>query len=241
MKHIHSSHPPLHRHHSQCQTHRRHWLRQTLCSYHRHRLRQTLCIYHRLKILPLQMERKNHPQGLSLLRQLFQVQFFYWPFACFVCIEERLDRKEGMIKAMYHLIKQRDQILGTEAKQIGHGGVGGDENTSLLFHLETIVAYTNNCFEKNKLGGGGYGPVYMGKLQDGKMVAVKRLSSCSGQGLEAFKNEVILIAKLQHRNLVRLLECCLERQEKLLIYEYMPNKSLDTILFGLYPNSTLIS
>ncbi|OIW05919.1 hypothetical protein TanjilG_07195 [Lupinus angustifolius] len=99
------------------------------------------------------------------------------------------------------------------------------------FHLESILDATNNFANVNKLGQGGFGPVYKGKFPGGQEMAVKRLSSCSGQGLEEFKNEVVLIAKLQHRNLVKLLGYCLEEDEKMLIYEYMPNRSLDAFIF----------
>nr|XP_011468403.1 PREDICTED: G-type lectin S-receptor-like serine/threonine-protein kinase At1g11410 [Fragaria vesca subsp. vesca] len=101
-----------------------------------------------------------------------------------------------------------------------------------FFDLRTIASATNNFSVANKLGTGGFGSVYKGVLYNGKEIAVKRLSKNSGQGIEEFKNEVVLIAKLQHRNLVRILGCRVQDDEKMLIYEYVPNKSLDSFIFN---------
>ncbi|KAH7675705.1 Non-specific serine/threonine protein kinase protein [Dioscorea alata] len=113
---------------------------------------------------------------------------------------------------------------------------GGDDSEfisaeSLSFDLVTLRDATNNFSNENELGSGGFGVVYKGVLRDGQEIAVKRLSLTSGQGLVELKNEVVLVAKLQHRHLVRLLGCCLEEKEKLFVYEYLPNASLDKFLF----------
>ncbi|KAL3754540.1 hypothetical protein ACJRO7_001736 [Eucalyptus globulus] len=100
-----------------------------------------------------------------------------------------------------------------------------------FFDLEIILQATNHFADENKLGRGGFGPVYKATFPGGQEIAVKRLLSGSGQGLEEFKNEVVLIAKLQHRNLVKLVGYCVKGDEKMLLYEYMPNKSLDSFIF----------
>ncbi|KAK7302665.1 hypothetical protein RJT34_13558 [Clitoria ternatea] len=126
------------------------------------------------------------------------------------------------------------------------------------FEFGKLATATHNFHLTNKLGQGGFGLVYkvffitlnfnirkimsyialeiffQGVLEDGQEIAVKRLSRTSGQGLEEFMNEVLVISKLQHRNLVKLLGCCIEGDEKILIYEYMPNRSLDAYMFGAF-------
>ncbi|CAK8535448.1 unnamed protein product [Lathyrus sativus] len=100
-----------------------------------------------------------------------------------------------------------------------------------VFTYASILEATMNFSPENKLGQGGYGPVYKGILATGQEVAIKRLSRTSGQGITEFKNELVLICELQHTNLVQLLGCCIHEEERILIYEYMPNKSLDFYLF----------
>ncbi|KAM5586040.1 hypothetical protein ABKV19_005105 [Rosa sericea] len=102
---------------------------------------------------------------------------------------------------------------------------------SLQYDFEDIRSATDDFSDENKLGQGGFGAVYKGRLYNGRYIAVKRLSKSSGQGDREFKNEVTLVAQLQHRNLVRLLGFCLKAEERLLIYEYIPNTSLDHFIF----------
>ncbi|KAF3325233.1 Cysteine-rich receptor-like protein kinase 25 [Carex littledalei] len=104
-----------------------------------------------------------------------------------------------------------------------------------VFDLDTLRNATHNFSEKNKLGQGGFGPVYKGTLPNGQQLAVKRLSGSSLQGLREMTNEVEFLAKLKHKNLVELLGCCIEKKENILCYEFLPNGSLDKILFAKDP------
>ncbi|KAL0553739.1 hypothetical protein IC582_007643 [Cucumis melo] len=134
----------------------------------------------------------------------------------------------GLVLIGFYVIRSKRRNLEVAGKDLE----GQEDDLELpLFDLATISNATDNFSNSNKLGEGGFGAVFRGRLKDGQEIAVKRLSSYSRQGTDEFKNEVILIAKLQHRNLVKLLGCCIQGDEKMLIYEYMPNKSLDSFIF----------
>ncbi|XP_008221435.1 PREDICTED: putative cysteine-rich receptor-like protein kinase 35 [Prunus mume] len=100
-----------------------------------------------------------------------------------------------------------------------------------VFPFETLVAATKNFHSTHELGRGGFGPVYKGKLEDGREIAVKKLSQSSNQGKKEFMNEAKLLARVQHRNVVNLLGYCAHGVEKLLVYEYVAHESLDKLLF----------
>ncbi|CAN8325664.1 unnamed protein product [Cochlearia groenlandica] len=126
--------------------------------------------------------------------------------------------------------------LAKRAKKPYHTSSAFDEDDittadSLQLDYKSIQTATDNFAESNKIGEGGFGQVFKGTLLDGTEVAVKKLSKSSGQGEVEFKNEVVLVAKLQHRSLVKLFGFCLEGEERVLVYEYVPNKSLDYFLF----------
>ncbi|XP_047065584.1 cysteine-rich receptor-like protein kinase 6 [Lolium rigidum] len=103
---------------------------------------------------------------------------------------------------------------------------------TMMIDISTLQAATCDFAESNKLGEGGFGVVYKGTLHDGEEIAVKRMWKSSTQALEELKNELALVAKLHHKNLVRLIGVCLEQQERLIVYEFVPNRSLDLIIFA---------
>ncbi|KAK1370436.1 Receptor-like serine/threonine-protein kinase [Heracleum sosnowskyi] len=137
-----------------------------------------------------------------------------------------------IFRHMYNKRKlNREERLKFSSKGVPLNRIDSEDLDLPLFKFLEVAKATNNFSDDNKLGEGGFGPVYKGMLDDGQMIAAKRLSENSSQGLNEFKNEVSCIGKLQHRNLVTLLGCCIEKGERILIYEYMPNKSLDFFIF----------
>ncbi|KAK9706600.1 hypothetical protein RND81_07G138100 [Saponaria officinalis] len=138
-----------------------------------------------------------------------------------------------LVAIVYFLCRRKaKKEKNITASDIFNGNQSLDKFEELpLFKFDELAAATSNFQESSKIGRGGFGLVYRGTLEDGQEVAIKRLSGTSRQGVEEFMNEVLLISKLQHRNLVKLLGCCVERQERMLVYDYMPNKSLDAFIF----------
>ncbi|XP_008240249.1 PREDICTED: cysteine-rich receptor-like protein kinase 10 isoform X1 [Prunus mume] len=113
------------------------------------------------------------------------------------------------------------------------------DSFDLFFDLHSLQIATSFFSDLNKLGHGGFGPVYKGLMPNGQEIAVKKLSLDSRQGAREFTNEVKLLLRVQHKNLVMLLGCCVEGPEKMLVYEYLPNKSLDYFIFDKQKSGTL--
>ncbi|TQD99642.1 hypothetical protein C1H46_014778 [Malus baccata] len=149
-------------------------------------------------------------------------------YLCYIRkIKRRFMQHTGQEQGLSELRSQITRIGNVHRLKLGKS-IGQEFQ---MFSFSGIVAATNNFSSASKLGEGGFGPVYKGVLPDGQQVAVKRLARNSGQGLEELRNEITLIAELQHRNLVRILGCCIQGEEKILIYEYLTNASLDAFLF----------
>ncbi|KAI3949111.1 hypothetical protein MKW92_031847 [Papaver armeniacum] len=146
---------------------------------------------------------------------------------------------KGLHGVLKNLMKSKSTYNDTPDNSFKDGKTEGETQELQVFNFACLSNATNNFCLKNKLGEGGFGPVFKGKLQNEQEIAVKRLSKSSGQGIEEFMNEVVLISKLQHRNLVRLLGCGIQGKEYMLIYEYMPKGSLDAFLFDPSKNAQL--
>ncbi|KAK4416972.1 putative LRR receptor-like serine/threonine-protein kinase [Sesamum alatum] len=131
------------------------------------------------------------------------------------------------LAAVYYVYSRRKRQKNFEDEVLL--GVDVRPYTFSYFELKTA---TDDFSPDNKLGEGGFGPVYKGKLGDGRVVAVKQLSAASHQGKSQFVAEIATISAVQHRNLVKLYGCCIEGDKRLLVYEYLENKSLDQLLFG---------
>ncbi|KAL7103216.1 hypothetical protein ACP275_08G166400 [Erythranthe tilingii] len=129
--------------------------------------------------------------------------------------------------AVYYVYRRRKKQRDFEDEEL----LGIDARPYTFSYAE-LKSATNDFNPSNKLGEGGFGPVYQGMLGDGRAIAVKQLSVASHQGKSQFVAEIATISAVQHRNLVKLYGCCIEGDKRLLVYEYLENKSLDQLLFG---------
>ncbi|KAI9076365.1 hypothetical protein K1719_041680 [Acacia pycnantha] len=142
-------------------------------------------------------------------------------FGTYVLWKRIVKHSETKLKKKWFLrLKKFEEYLDKTEDTTNNGELSDVRLPEVLtYDFEKVATATISFDLSNKLGQGGFGPVYKGILQDGQNIAVKRLSRASRQGLEEFMNEVIVISKLQHRNLVKLIGCCIEGGEKMLIYE----------------------
>ncbi|CAL2253726.1 unnamed protein product [Prunus armeniaca] len=175
-----------------------------------------------------------------------------WQYCCSIgsgALDRVLFTKEKKITTFRMILisdKQKGTVIENVLVELTDTNVNGLQNDGVMEHdlrvfsYASVMAATDNFSIQNKLGEGGFGPVYKGTLESGQEIAVKTLSRCSGQGTFEFKNELILISELQHTNLVRLFGFCIHKEERMLIYENMPNKSLDYLLFGTDPTRGLL-
>ncbi|XP_056167836.1 receptor-like serine/threonine-protein kinase SD1-8 isoform X1 [Syzygium oleosum] len=195
-------------------------------------------IYIKLAAYELPKKKLQNSQGINKTLKIALasvVPLVALVLTTYICCRWKKEQKGKMGPTQDILLFDVDMSIAARTDETSQKGIGNEKNAKdawlPLFSFSSVTSATQNFSNSNKLGEGGFGPVYMGKLLNGKHVAVKRLSKKSAQGMLELRNETMLIAKLQHKNLVRLLGCCLERDEKILIYEDMPNKSLDSFLF----------
>ncbi|CAL4940952.1 unnamed protein product [Urochloa decumbens] len=197
----------------------------------------SIWLFHALKHISICQSKLNMVVGMlrsGRISKLWAIPIVVVPlaaaaaFLCFIFYSPWFTRyRKGKAMRLQAERSRRTKDLQGEEELV----LDGKNSEFSVFDFEQVLEATNHFSEENKLGQGGFGTVYKGQFRDGLQIAVKRLASHSGQGFTEFKNEVQLIAKLQHRNLVRLLGCCSQEEEKILVYEYLPNKSLDSFIF----------
>ncbi|KAM3285305.1 G-type lectin S-receptor-like serine/threonine-protein kinase [Capsicum chacoense] len=130
------------------------------------------------------------------------------------------------------VLGKKESPYKPEVNQPGNSQGAFLQGTNVIaYDFSVLAAATNNFSLDNKIGHGGFGNVYKGVLESGVEIAVKKQNVTSRQGFREFENEVKLIAKLQHRNLTKLLGYCIHGTEKSLVYEFMENNSLDKVIF----------
>ncbi|XP_073141229.1 G-type lectin S-receptor-like serine/threonine-protein kinase At1g11300 [Henckelia pumila] len=179
----------------------------------------------------------GHKKDMKAIIVTIAALGFIIVLVCAYCLWKRMHKYTGS-KRKDEILNSRNGIAAEESML--RGAVLGIRLEELpLFKFEMLSNATDHFHSINKLGQGGFGPVYKGKLPNGQEVAIKRLVRSSNQGLEEFLTEVEVISKLQHRNLVRILGCCVECEENMLVYEYMPNGSLDGYIFDLHKQAFL--
>ncbi|XP_048133081.1 receptor-like serine/threonine-protein kinase SD1-8 isoform X3 [Rhodamnia argentea] len=167
---------------------------------------------------------------IAAVMLVISVAMFISRKKCSTCLAAWKENRTSTNRSLELFLRQLGSARGPSNSTSRVDSVRKRDQELPILSFSCVTTSTNNFSPANVLGEGGFGPVYKGMLL-GHEFAVKRLSRKSGQGIEEFKNEVQLISRLQHRNLVKLLGCCVEREEKILIYEYMANKSLDSFLF----------
>ncbi|XP_078149896.1 leucine-rich repeat receptor protein kinase HPCA1-like [Carex rostrata] len=126
------------------------------------------------------------------------------------------------------------------------GSSGKDDGTApqlksaKCFSFEELRKCTGNFSDNNQIGAGGYGKVYRGYLTNGLVVAIKRAKQGSMQGAQEFKNEIELLSRVHHKNLVSLVGFCYEQGEQMLVYEYISNGTLRDNIVGMSLNGILL-
>ncbi|TVU04344.1 hypothetical protein EJB05_50078 [Eragrostis curvula] len=147
--------------------------------------------------------------------------------------DDRLRKKDLEATKSIHAQKPGEEQTEGQVMDMGELAnlIGGGKGAQLLyFSFSQILAATDNLSERNLVGNGGFGYVYKGKLSNGLDIAVKRYNTSSFQGPEEFRTEIEATPNLLHKNIISLLGCCTQGGEKILVYEYMPNKSLASII-----------